>query len=255
MSKVSLSGYVEALSDASNLAQAAISLVDIGKAVGLDRPAVVADFTADHVEMGCQDALLNQIFGWLPAQVRDLSTQPLNQVCPIGRACRIATQPFAWESANIGAAEITWDHNSQAFWRSAAENGIFGGVTVPVHMPLSRVGAVGWLALGRRVELNAIVKAHSNMLRLAAQLFMDQVYRERPKGQSKLQEAALSVRELECLTWVALGKTDIDIGELISRSPSTARFHVESAVEKLGVNNRTRAAAVASQMGIIRAVS
>jgi DNA-binding CsgD family transcriptional regulator len=255
MASGSLNDYVEAISQARSLVQAASQLVAIGKAAGLDRPAVVADFTADRVEIGFQDELLNQVFGWLPAQAQEWSGAPLNRVCPVARACRVATNPFIWEAANIGAAEITWDQNAQAFWRTAAERGIYGGVTVPVHMPQSRVGAVGWLALGRVVDLNGIIRTHANMLRLAAYLFMDHVYRERAIGQTRQPDASLSERELECLTWVALGKTDAEIGELISRSPSTARFHVERAVEKLGVNNRTRAAAVACQLGIISAVA
>jgi DNA-binding CsgD family transcriptional regulator len=255
MVRGSLSVHVEAISKARNLAQAAAPLEAIGKAAGLDRPAVVADFTADRVEIGFHDEFLNQMFGWAQAQAQDWSAVPLSRVCPVGRACRVATNPFVWEAADIGAAEVTWDHGAQAFWRVAAERGIYGGLTVPVHMPLSRVGAVGWLALGRAVDLNGILSAHGNMLRLAAHLFMDHVHRERPARRTKQQDAALSEREIECLTWVALGKTDAEIGELIGRSPSTARFHVERAVEKLGVNNRTRAAAVACQMGIISAVA
>jgi len=126
---------------------------------------------------------------------------------------------------------------------------------VPVHMPASRVGAVGWLAVSEPVDLDGIVDTWGAQLRLAAHLFMDQVYRDRPDLPGMAAAAALSERELECLTWVALGKTDAEIGVLIRRSPATARFHINSAVEKLGVNNRTRAAAVASQLGLIRALA
>jgi LuxR family quorum-sensing system transcriptional regulator CciR len=256
----SLDRHIDALSRATSLVEAARHLVDLGKAIGLDRPAVVEDFSKERLIMSREGGLLGEVFGWLPAQAPvsqtpDVKGEPIHHVCPIGRACRVTVHPFAWRSADISSAPFFWDRRSRDFWTHAANLGIIGGVTVPVHMPLSRVGAVGWLATDHPVDLDAIVERWSNQLRLAAYLFMDHVYRERPDAAGKARDAALSERELECLTWVALGKTDGEIGELIGRSPSTARFHVDSAVEKLGVNNRTRAAAVACQLGMIRALA
>ncbi len=255
MMDLSVDHHIDLLSRAASLADAAQPLVDIGRAVGLDRPAVVADFSNEGLTMSREGGLLGEIFGWLPAQAPGPPTDPLHHVCPIGKACRVAMQPFVWRAAEIGCAAFSWDKRTKDFWRHAAGLGIVGGITVPVHMPLSRVGAVGWLAVGHPADLDAIIVAWSGQLRLAAYLFMDHVYRERPDTTDKAPRAVLSERELECLTWVALGKTDGEIGELIGRSPSTARFHVDSAVEKLGVNNRTRAAAVACQLGMIRALA
>jgi DNA-binding CsgD family transcriptional regulator len=252
---ITVDRYIEALSRAASLADAAQPLVDIGRAIGLDRPAVVEDFSNEGLTLSRQGGLLGEIFGWLPAQAPGPHTGSMHHVCPIGKACRVAVQPFAWRSAEISGAAFCWDKRARDFWRHAADLGIIGGVTVPVHMPLSRVGAVGWLAVGRPTDLDAIIDRWSSQLRLAAYLFMDHVYRQRPDTTGKAPHAVLSERELECLTWVALGKTDAEIGELIGRSSSTARFHVDSAVEKLGVNNRTRAAAVACQLGMIRALA
>jgi ATP/maltotriose-dependent transcriptional regulator MalT len=42
---------------------------------------------------------------------------------------------------------------------------------------------------------------------------------------------ALSARELECLRWVAAGKTDREIGMILSISATTAKFHVNRARE------------------------
>jgi DNA-binding CsgD family transcriptional regulator len=139
-------------------------------------------------------------------------------------------------------------------WRLSKLN-IVGGVTVPVHMPKSRLGAVGWLSDKKTVDLDWVLTTYGHELRLAAYLFMGHVFRQRPDQSRRTYDASLTERELECLTWVALGKTDSEIGELIGRAPSTARFHVESAIEKLGVNNRARAAAVACQMGLINALA
>jgi LuxR family quorum sensing-dependent transcriptional regulator len=53
----------------------------------------------------------------------------------------------------------------------------------------------------------------------------------------------LTARELECMRWVAAGKTDYEIGNILSISEATVKFHVNGARRKLGARNRAQAAA------------
>lgn len=55
----------------------------------------------------------------------------------------------------------------------------------------------------------------------------------------------LTAREAEVLYWVAKGKTNKDIGDILGSSPATAKKHLERIYVKLGVETRTAAAAVA----------
>lgn len=59
----------------------------------------------------------------------------------------------------------------------------------------------------------------------------------------------LTAREREVMTWVARGKTNPQIAELLWVAPSTVRKHLENIYAKLGVNTRT--AAVASFYGML----
>ena len=59
--------------------------------------------------------------------------------------------------------------------------------------------------------------------------------------------AALTPRETEVLSWVAKGKTNRDIGDILGMSPRTVNKHLEHVFEKLGVETRTAAAALASR--------
>jgi DNA-binding CsgD family transcriptional regulator len=63
----------------------------------------------------------------------------------------------------------------------------------------------------------------------------------------------LTVRELECLRWVARGKTDGEIAVILAISPRTARFHIENAKRKLGVAKRVHAVAEALRIRAIAA--
>ncbi|HYR24633.1 MAG TPA: DNA-binding response regulator [Aquabacterium sp.] len=64
---------------------------------------------------------------------------------------------------------------------------------------------------------------------------------------SRLQEAALTPRETEVLTWLARGKTNRDIADILGMSPRTVNKHLEHIFEKLGVETRAAAAALASR--------
>ncbi|MCG5240911.1 response regulator transcription factor [Azospirillum doebereinerae] len=59
------------------------------------------------------------------------------------------------------------------------------------------------------------------------------------------QKLALTAREAEVLMWVANGKPNRDIAEILGLSPRTVDKHLEQIYAKLGVENRAAAAAMA----------
>ena len=59
----------------------------------------------------------------------------------------------------------------------------------------------------------------------------------------------LTAREREVLAWVAHGKRNAEVAELLCLSPATVRTHLENVYAKLGVNTRT--AAVAHFFGLL----
>jgi DNA-binding response OmpR family regulator len=66
-------------------------------------------------------------------------------------------------------------------------------------------------------------------------------------GACRLDEAALTPRETEVLSWLAKGKTNRDIAEILGMSHRTVNKHLEHIFEKLGVETRAAAAALASR--------
>ena len=59
------------------------------------------------------------------------------------------------------------------------------------------------------------------------------------------QKLAVTEREAEVLLWIARGKSNRDIAEILELSPRTVNKHLEQIYAKLGVENRTSAAALA----------
>ena len=58
------------------------------------------------------------------------------------------------------------------------------------------------------------------------------------------QKLTVTEREAEVLLWIARGKSNRDIAEILNLSPRTVNKHLEQIYAKLGVENRASAAAV-----------
>jgi DNA-binding response OmpR family regulator len=67
-------------------------------------------------------------------------------------------------------------------------------------------------------------------------------------GERLKQHFALTVRESEVLVWIAKGKSNRDIGEILGLSSRTVNKHLEQIYVKLGVENRASAAVKAANL-------
>jgi DNA-binding CsgD family transcriptional regulator len=62
-------------------------------------------------------------------------------------------------------------------------------------------------------------------------------------------DLGLTRRQIEILACVAAGKTNAEIGEVLSIAPGTVKKHLDHIYEKLGVSTRTEAVVVAIGIG------
>jgi len=74
-----------------------------------------------------------------------------------------------------------------------------------------------------------------------------------PQNQSSATAALrerfqLTLRESDVLLWIANGKTNREIAQILGMSPRTVNKHLEQVFRKLGVENRTSAAAIAIRL-------
>lgn len=77
-----------------------------------------------------------------------------------------------------------------------------------------------------------------------------------PKVALKIAErincSELTEREMEVLRLLTLGKSNQEIGTALSIAESTAKFHVNNILNKLGVSDRTQAVITALRRGLTR---
>jgi DNA-binding CsgD family transcriptional regulator len=241
------------LAAATDLLSAAREIKSIGGELGLTHPAVVDDYSQRRLFTAEDGIALSEVFGWELDFQRDWVEQGLHRVSPVGAVCRVTTRPFSWSSTAMATLAEELGGRSGRSWHLTPQRGIAGGISVPIHLPRCRIGSVTWTTRDADIDLEGLLVLHGDLLRLAALRLMDLVYAGRQDEPAEPCVTPLSEREVECLTWVALGRTDGEISELIHRSPTTARFHVEKAMTKLGARNRAQAVAIACQLGLIHA--
>ncbi|KQO75591.1 response regulator transcription factor [Rhizobium sp. Leaf262] len=71
---------------------------------------------------------------------------------------------------------------------------------------------------------------------------------DKPADAMLRQHFALTVRESEVLLWIAKGKSNRDIGDILGLSSRTVNKHLEQIYVKLGVENRASAAVKAAHI-------
>jgi DNA-binding NarL/FixJ family response regulator len=92
--------------------------------------------------------------------------------------------------------------------------------------------------------------AFSFLARTGGNQFMLRISEQRGGApESRLRdELGLTPREAEVLLWIGRGKSNKDIAEILALSPRTVNKHLEQIYTKLGVENRTAAAALAAKV-------
>lgn len=87
----------------------------------------------------------------------------------------------------------------------------------------------------RDVAVIAVLQQHLAVMR-------ESPMSARPTDADRAREP-LTVREAQVLSWVARGRSNREIAEILVISPATVGKHLEHAYEKLGVRNRVEAVA------------
>lgn len=62
----------------------------------------------------------------------------------------------------------------------------------------------------------------------------------------------LTARELDCLQWMAAGKTAWEIGRILSISEAGANFHIGNLRSKFGVSKSSEVVLIALKLGLIK---
>lgn len=129
-------------------------------------------------------------------------------------------------------------------------------IVVPVHLPFGQIGAISFSPLDAgRDDLSREFDAYADILEYQGRRFINGYSRVTSQRPWIPRNCRLSKREVECLRWAALGKTDVEIAMILARSCATVRFHIHNAAIKLEAVNRSQTVFKATQLGYLGSVA
>jgi DNA-binding CsgD family transcriptional regulator len=137
-----------------------------------------------------------------------------------------------------------------AMMLDAANYGLCDGVTMPVHTPQGELGILSFSVNAPPAQARLITEQALSIIPLLA-THLHQAVR-RLGYCSKEIHSNLTLRERECLTWAADGKTSNEIALLLGISENTVNFHLNNAMQKLDVVSRQHAIGKASFQRLIK---
>ena len=224
-----------------------------GDAIGLPYVAAQADL-GDPEPMSDEEGrpYAETSFRWVDPDYAYWRDRKLALHIAFLTAARLVGEPFYYSDGRLGTWRPT--HLLDAVDCSQARNTPnFGeAIIAPVHLPRGLVGAVFWCSR-EPVGIAAIFAGQAGHLHnLAVQLVATHnEARGRPRNAAVPQ--TLTRREVQCLRWAAAGKTDGEIGIILSLSVSTVRFHLRNAAAKLGATGRAQSIQIAAGLGFVGA--
>jgi DNA-binding CsgD family transcriptional regulator len=125
-------------------------------------------------------------------------------------------------------------------------------IVVPIHLPFGQIGAVSFNPMDReKTDLSSEFDIHGDYFGVLARTFIGSYVHTMGKIHQLPSKSRLSKREVECLSWAAIGKTDLEISMIMARSRATVRFHIHNASIKLDAVNRSQTVYKAAQLGYI----
>jgi len=138
---------------------------------------------------------------------------------------------------------VAWRSPQAALWLQAFDSATTNGrLPDPVQAMLDGETAQVLLSLAG-VQLSV---RNMGRVGIGETMLMLEEHSANAATPSRLADAALTPRETEVLSWLAKGKTNRDIGDILGMSHRTVNKHLEHIFEKLGVETRAAAAALAT---------
>jgi DNA-binding CsgD family transcriptional regulator len=170
-------------------------------------------------------------------------TNRLQLIDPTIHRSALSVAPVDW-------SRLARDSNFSKVFRSAHDFGISPqGMTVPIRGAFGERGLLNVTAAMSQSEWHRLSRAIVGELQIAAVHLHDAVIRA--DLMEPLARPILSSRECEVLQWVAAGKSQQDVGDILSISSRTVEVHLRSAREKLGALTTVQAVGRAIGLGLI----
>jgi len=234
---------------------AAVTIKQLGDECSL-RVAICNDISSPEPMVDAEGRILSaDIFGWVAEDERWWEERSIALESPIVRACRYESEPF-WcnkhgffgHGENPYIEEIKLDDYY-------LENTCFqAAILIPIHLPFAKISANSLHSFDhQKDDLAEEYELYANFFSLVLRRYISSYIAAVRKIRQIPSNLVLIKREVECLRWAAIGKTDQEIAEIIHLSHATVRYYIQQAGHKLSSVNRAQTIFKAGQLGYLGA--
>lgn len=205
---------------------------------------IVAGFDAGGVDYVVKPLKLPEVMARLTTHTRN------------ARLARLAREALDIGGHGVllldGQGRIAWQSPLAAHWLASAQAGDLERIGALILPGVDPAGIHLAMAGGLQLQIRPLGQSGSGEYMLLL---------TRTQGEASTTASAahhpnffsLTSRETEVLSWIAKGKTNRDIADILGMSPRTVSKHLEHVFEKLGVETRSAAAALAArEFGSVR---
>jgi len=201
-----------------------------------DTEQILKGFTSGGVDYVVKPLRLPEVLVRLATHVRN------------AQATRLARE--AVDVAGLGT--VVLDSRGRVAWRSPQAMRWLDAAFGPDGTP----AAQAWLqSAHERTEIGAtmpdnsrLVARHMGQSGISESILVLHVTPAQAGTTMRQPDVPLTPRETEVLSWLAKGKTNRDIAEILGMSHRTVNKHLEHIFEKLGVETRSAATAIAGHL-------
>jgi DNA-binding CsgD family transcriptional regulator len=233
---------------------AAVALSRIAEERGL-RVATCDDISSNEPMVDAEGTILNaDVFGWLEDGKRWWEDHRLALYSPLPRACRYESEPF-WVNRHGFYGHCHNRYLNEIDLHDFRKRSLCdAALLVPVHLPFGQISANSFTPYDLTCDdLSDVFAEHGTLLGLVTRRFIAGYVQTMRTKRRMPSNFVLSKREVECLRWAAIGKTDTEISMILNRSHATIRYHIHRVGEKLNAVNRAQAIFKAGQLGYLGA--
>jgi LuxR family transcriptional regulator, quorum-sensing system regulator BjaR1 len=163
---------------------------------------------------------------------------------PVVTELRHTLNPYSWGDVR---ARRDLSKSQKAIMDEGRDFDARDGIVIPIATLSGSVSVFS--PCGREPDLSERARAALEIIGIYSQHALKRavIHSQREEG----SHTPLTPREREIMQWVATGKTDEEIGEILSIGTSTVTSHVENAKQKLDAFRRTYAVVQALRFGEI----
>lgn len=229
------------ISDCKSEAELTRALSDVISSTGFDYFQYVGDFMLDR-HGSIRKSLSNFPTEW----VARYTASRYESVDPAFRHALTHVTPAIWSSVCV--REVSAEQ--QEYLSDARNHEIGDGVSFPIQTKNGDNAILSFANHISRSDTDEIVVRTLAEGSLTAAYAHDAMRRIVDKERNVLQ-APLTSRELECLRWIAVGKSNWEIAMIFGMTEHGVVYYVRKLLWKLSVHNRHHAVARATAYGLL----